>query len=56
MTPTYTDEKIELTSEGFVILPKKYLKVRHAVGPIKLAQRRKVNPFKNLMLKNDFVE
>jgi hypothetical protein len=35
-TIAYTSEKIELNEEGLVNLPKKYLKIKHAVAPLRL--------------------
>jgi hypothetical protein len=52
----YGAEVIELDAEGLVILPQRYLKVRHAIVPAKVEERRTKHPYPNLMLKNDFVE
>jgi hypothetical protein len=45
---------IEVTEEGLVVLPKGYLRVRHATEPFAGRERRKVMAYEHIMLKKDF--
>ena len=35
------NENVELNAEGYAILPRKYLKVRHEMNPVKIPEKRK---------------
>ena len=49
------NENVELNAEGYAILPRKYLKVRHEMNPVKIPEKRKKLNYKNTMTKECFV-